>query len=474
MQRQLYNQGGIMDAVPREGYFVGKLAKSIKKGVKKIGKGVKKFAKSDLGKAAMLAAGAYFAPTLLGKSAGFGNFGSLLKSGIGSLGSKASTAANFFKPQQASQLVQRSNVLSKIPDILQTPAGRGSDYGQFSRRLLNQTVSGGGDNKGGIKSLLSDLFQDEKKRNILSDVLKGATSIAGGKMAYDDQKRINEARQKSYDDYIARRDSIASELDQKVPELDIRMANGGRAGFNTGGFGSFKDFIESTGDNELMELYSEFLETGNFSRLEKKLKEKGYQPGEYAMGGRVEYSEGTPEMGMIDPNKAKQAKQMLGMGADQDLISTITGLSKEQIQFLERENKAEGGIMMMADLEDDYEREFMRLVGELMEQGFSQQEAIEAARDELQRLRNKFMAEGGIIQLDIRTNPQGTKEIDYREKGGFVPPVGIKEKADDIPAMLSNNEFVFTADAVRGMGNGNVNKGAKKMYALMNELEGKA
>ena len=52
-------------------------------------------------------------------------------------------------------------------------------------------------------------------------------------------------------------------------------------------FGSFKDFIESTGDSELMELYSEFLETGNFSRLEKRLKEKGYQPGEYAMGGSV-------------------------------------------------------------------------------------------------------------------------------------------------------------------------------------------
>ena len=36
-----------------------------------------------------------------------------------------------------------------------------------------------------------------------------------------------------------------------------------------------------------MELYSEFLETGNFSKLEKRLKEKGYQPGEYAMGGMV-------------------------------------------------------------------------------------------------------------------------------------------------------------------------------------------
>mgnify|MGYP003128540843 CR=1 FL=1 len=53
-------------------------------------------------------------------------------------------------------------------------------------------------------------------------------------------------------------------------------------------YGSFKDFIESTGDDELMDLYVDFLDTGDFSRLEKRLKEKGYQPGgEYAMGGSV-------------------------------------------------------------------------------------------------------------------------------------------------------------------------------------------
>ena len=52
-------------------------------------------------------------------------------------------------------------------------------------------------------------------------------------------------------------------------------------------FGSFKDFIESTGDEELMDLYLEGLKLKDMSKLEKRLKEKGYQPGEYAMGGRV-------------------------------------------------------------------------------------------------------------------------------------------------------------------------------------------
>ena len=72
-------------------------------------------------------------------------------------------------------------------------------------------------------------------------------------------------------------------------------------------------------------------------------------------------------------------------------------------------------------------------------------------------------AEGGIMDLD-------GMEMDYRAKGGFVP-IGRKEKADDVPARLSKNEFVFTADAVRGAGKGDIKKGAKKMYQLMKQYE---
>ena len=79
----------------------------------------------------------------------------------------------------------------------------------------------------------------------------------------------------------------------------------------------------------------------------------------------------------------------------------------------------------------------------------------------------------GIEGLPLRENSKGVKEIDLRNTGGFIPPVGVKEKADDIPAMLSNNEFVFTADAVRAAGGGSVNKGAQRMYDLMKNLESK-
>ena len=77
----------------------------------------------------------------------------------------------------------------------------------------------------------------------------------------------------------------------------------------------------------------------------------------------------------------------------------------------------------------------------------------------------------GIEGLPLRENSKGVKEIDLRETGGFIPPVGVKEKADDIPAMLSNNEFVFTADAVRAAGGGSVNKGAQRLYDTMKQLE---
>jgi hypothetical protein len=84
---------------------------------------------------------------------------------------------------------------------------------------------------------------------------------------------------------------------------------------------------------------------------------------------------------------------------------------------------------------------------------------------------DKVEMAAGIEGLPININPKGIKELDLRETGGFIPPVGVKEKADDIPAMLSNNEFVFTADAVRAAGGGDIDKGAQLMYDTMKRLE---
>ena len=71
-------------------------------------------------------------------------------------------------------------------------------------------------------------------------------------------------------------------------------------------------------------------------------------------------------------------------------------------------------------------------------------------------------ADGGIMDL-------GGLEKDYRE-GGFVP-LGAEERADDVPARLSKNEFVFTADAVRNAGEGDIDRGAEVMQNMMDNLE---
>ena len=95
----------------------------------------------------------------------------------------------------------------------------------------------------------------------------------------------------------------------------------------------------------------------------------------------------------------------------------------------------------------------------------------------------RAMANGGIMRAGYqegskepvakKTMPlldMGGKEMDLREDGGFVP-IGRMEKADDVPARLSKNEFVFTADAVRNAGDGSVDKGAEVMYNMMKNLE---
>ena len=87
-----------------------------------------------------------------------------------------------------------------------------------------------------------------------------------------------------------------------------------------------------------------------------------------------------------------------------------------------------------------------------------------------------FKAEGGSMKdepVAKRTMPlldMGGQEMDLRAEGGFVP-IGRMEKADDVPARLSKNEFVFTADAVRNAGDGSVDKGAEVMYNMMKNLE---
>ena len=102
-------------------------------------------------------------------------------------------------------------------------------------------------------------------------------------------------------------------------------------------------------------------------------------------------------------------------------------------------------------------------------------------KDMMMTLMSKTQAkQGGLMRSNFALGTEPTKEesglgglpieADMRYSGGFMP-YGAKEKADDVPARLSKNEFVFTADAVRAAGGGSINKGAKRMYNTMKQLE---
>ena len=182
------------------------------------------------------------------------------------------------------------------------------------------------------------------------------------------------------------------------------------------GYRNLKSFVKEDGSEDEQALEAQ---------VNRDVSEYTAGQGGYAEGGRIGFDEGTDE-------KIKMIKDMLSRGADDDTIMTITGASQAEIDQI-KNSKAMGGRM---DTPSD-----------------------------------NAMQASGIEGLPIRQNPKGVKELDLRKTGGFIPPVGIKEKEDDIPAMLSNNEFVFTADAVRGAGDGDVNLGAQRMYDTMKKLE---
>ena len=177
-------------------------------------------------------------------------------------------------------------------------------------------------------------------------------------------------------------------------------------------------------------------------------------PGGYAGEEEVEFGGITEAVEKVE----QKPKEIL---VDKLKVTVMPGQSQEKA-ILEA---------MYNDVDDimpeDRKMEFYNLFAPLLlERGEIDQGEFKFIQTEI--LNNRKA--GGIIGLNMGGSvlPSGG-EMDYRA-GGFIP-MGSKEKADDVPARLSKNEFVMTADAVKAAGGGSVNQGAKRMYNLMNNLE---
>jgi hypothetical protein len=366
MEEQSSSQGGIMDMVPREqALFGGRvnygLGSSFKKAVKKVTGAVKDVVSSDLGKAALLAAGTYYA--------GGGNLFGLQRAGSGLTGFS----------------------FNNIPGVLQ------------ARNFLQGVPLGDGDPRSG---------------GFLSRIGKGitglstgqriglATTALGGLTGYLASQGMDEQQ---IEEVKSRPEALKTYLRQYYVNLNPEVKNK-------------PELVEKFVNSQL----------GEYS---------------YATGGRVKYAKGTDrdqqtmELKDVDPN--------LRAGPDW-YIKRIEALMYEYDMDYDT----------AAEIAFDSDKYF-----ELMPDGLAKGGRPGYA------MGNTAQMAAGIEGLPFRQNQAGVGEVDLRDTGGFIPPVGVKEKADDIPAMLSNNEFVFTADAVRGMGEGNVNVGAQRMYDMMKKLE---
>ena len=151
---------------------------------------------------------------------------------------------------------------------------------------------------------------------------------------------------------------------------------------------------------------------------------------------------------------------------DGDGFDDNTGFSVEEYRRRGAEGKgpiafrAEGG---MSDVESDPQYKGWKRIYEVNPDAAEMHPKHREFVKYYASVERQGKEEGGLMNLK-------GMEMDFREEGGFVP-IGKKERADDVPARLSKNEFVMTADAVRGAGDGNIDKGAEKMYNLMSKLE---
>ena len=456
MMREPAAYGGIMDTESgRRAYGLGSFFKKITKPIKKIGSklvgGAKKLIKSPLGKAALLYAGTMGIPgtqfkglsgLMKGKALPFDWAGKAAReqsgSGLMSLAKKA-----FSNPKTLAKI--GIGAASALPLL-----GIGTEAKQD--QIENFSQSGDWDENfksaGGFPGMRRAIARakDQAELESLADQfgftpgLFPQVAADGGRIGY-----------------------AGGEIVEKIKE---GIMEGGRRGMGAPFIDEaiwiekIKDFIRKKRGDPREEMTEEEIIEQSPMRPMPEMPRR--QP--YALGSKADF-----------------AIEDVLTGGVEDEIGGITGIMRQA--DLQRKGNvgqfyaADGGMpmMMAGGIEMDANNEIMeRIIDDLMEAdpSLSMEKAIEEARKIFDQMASGPMArprtmarEGGIMDL-------GGMEKDYRETGGFVD-LGAEEKADDVPARLSVNEFVMTADAVRGAGDGDIDLGAERMEDVMKQLEQK-
>ena len=416
--RQLRAGGGIMALEPRQGFFLGKLAKKITRPLKKV-------FKSPLGKAALLAtAGAYaggLGPFASGArfgdlaGAGFMSSGrdnfirnmflkkdakpggdlSLGKLGLGALGLAAVTAPFAQKPIEEEEEESFSITPSSIVDIRNMARMRDPSLAFMPQARYVQRNFYAAD--GGVAKL----------------------SMGGGA----GRQQMMQALQAEYTKYRQNGGTMPFEQFAKMvmQQGQTQMAaNGGRIGYANAGPVMEQEVV----NEDTQEVVSNPDPVAELNMLAIEVFGKPYND--------------------LDERQQEALMNFMSKNPEEEVIDTDETMVEDRVM-------AESGGMM----------DFMSSANPMADSYIMEDEdVINMYRPGKERT---YAAEGGIMDL-------GGMEKDYRNEGGFVP-IGAKERADDVPARLSKNEFVFTADAVRNAGGGNIDKGAKVMENLMNNLE---
>ena len=221
-------------------------------------------------------------------------------------------------------------------------------------------------------------------------------------------------------------------------------AQGGRIGYNDGG-GSrspgLQDFSQDLLGQDVKDLTDD-----EYKWLKSMMSET------MAQGGRIGYADGT--------SLEKQATAMVEAGIARDMNEAINMLLRQRTmpEFPRTQSPAwPGGREFLSEDIGNWK----------LAEGLSEAEK----KDTKQMLSElPFYAGGRVAAQEGGLMNLGGMEKDYRQEGRFVP-IGGQEKADDVPARLSKNEFVFTADAVRAAGGGDIDAGAEVMENVMKNLE---